>query len=63
MITYTNRLRIRGEGGHAWTRDKCRFCGIARVDFKLVNRPECQWHATKNPKPALPGEPSGEPQK
>jgi hypothetical protein len=40
--------RVRSEGGHAWTlKGKCRFCGMARADFKLQNRPDCDWQAIK----------------
>jgi hypothetical protein len=55
MATNPKKVRIRGQGGHAWTlKGKCRFCGMTRVDFKLNNGPDCQWHAVgaKKPKPA-----------
>jgi hypothetical protein len=45
MIANPNKMRIRGEGGHAWTlKGKCRFCGMTRVLFKSENRPDCEWH-------------------
>ena len=45
MTANPNKMRIRGEGGHAWTlKVKCRFCGMTRVLFKSENRPACEWH-------------------
>jgi hypothetical protein len=45
MTANPNKVRIRGEGGHAWTlKGKCRFCGMTRVLFKSENRPDCEWH-------------------
>ena len=45
MTAKPNTVRIRGEGGHAWTlKGKCRFCGMTRVLFKSENRPDCEWH-------------------
>ena len=53
------KMRIRGEGGHAWTlKGKCRFCGMTRVLFKLQNRPDCPWHTRPRrgrPKAGPPG--------
>ena len=50
-----NMTRIRSEGGHAWTlKGKCQFCGMTRVDFKLSNRPDCEWHGVKATKPKAP---------
>ena len=44
MTANPNKMRIRGEGGHAWTlKGKCRFCGMTRVLFKSENRPDCEW--------------------
>jgi hypothetical protein len=41
-------MRIRGEGGHAWTlKGKCRFCGMTRVLFKMQNRPDCPYKLPK----------------
>jgi hypothetical protein len=52
MVSNPNKVRIRGEGGHAWTlKGKCRFCGMMRVDFKMQNRPECKWHGAKSARP------------
>jgi hypothetical protein len=43
MTAHPNMMRIRGEGGHAWTlKGKCRFCGMTRVLSE--NRPDCEWH-------------------
>ena len=55
-----NKVRIRGEGGHAWTlKGKCRFCGMTRVLFKSENRPDCEWHIKPGTrKTAPPGRPS-----
>jgi len=40
MTDNPNKMRIRGEGGHAWTlRGKCRFCGMTRVLFKSETGP------------------------
>jgi hypothetical protein len=51
VTTNPNRARVRSEGSHAWTlKGKCRFCGMARVDFRMQGRPDCQWHAIKSPK-------------
>ncbi len=45
MTANPNKMRVRGEGGHAWTlKGKCRFCGMTRVLFKSENRPDCEWH-------------------
>jgi hypothetical protein len=46
MVANPNKVRIRGEGGQAWTlKGKCRFCGMTRVLFKSENRPDCEWHS------------------
>ena len=45
MTANLNKMRIRGEGGCAWTlKGKCRFCGMTTVLFKSENRPACEWH-------------------
>jgi hypothetical protein len=59
-----NRPRVRSEGGHAWTlKGKCRFCGMAWLDFKMQKRPDCQWDAKKTKATSLANdksEPLGE---
>ena len=48
MTANPNKMRIRGEGGHAWTlRGKCRFCDMRRVLFKMQNRPDCSYELPK----------------
>ena len=61
MIANPNKVRIRGEGGHAWTlKGKCRFCGMTRVLFKSENRPNCAWHGKPSKrKPASSPKASG----
>jgi hypothetical protein len=60
MTANPNKVRIRGEGGHAWTlKGKCRFCGMSRVLFKSENRPNCEWPLkTGKRKTAPPGKAS-----
>ena len=54
MAIRPNMKRIRSEGGHAWTlKGKCRFCGLNRADFKIKNRPDCDWKATRVTKPKM----------
>jgi hypothetical protein len=48
MTANPSKVRIRGEGGHAWTlKGKCRFCGMTRVLFKSENRPDCERQPSK----------------
>ena len=47
LTTNPKRVGVRSEGGHAWNlKGKCRFCGMARADFRTQGRPAC-----KGPKP------------
>ena len=43
MTANPNKMRIRGEGGHAWTL-KGKLLRHDRVLFKSENRPDCEWH-------------------
>jgi hypothetical protein len=48
VTTHPNKMRIRGEGGHAWTlKGKCRFCGMTRVLFEMQNPPDCPHQVPK----------------
>jgi hypothetical protein len=48
MTINPNRQRVRGEGSHAWTlKNKCRFCGMAREDFRMQGRPDCKGQKPK----------------
>ena len=48
VTTNPNRARVRSEGSHAWTlKGKCRFCGMARVDFRIQGRPDCKGQKPK----------------
>ena len=43
LTTNPNRVRVRSEGGHAWTlKGKFRFCGMTRADFRMQKRPDCK---------------------
>ena len=33
---------------------KCRFCGMTKVDFKINNRPNCEWQPVRVINPTQP---------
>ena len=41
------------EEGILTLKGKCRFCGLSRADFKVQNRPDCDWKATGVTKPKM----------